>query len=93
MSPSPTNDTETAAPVAATQQAFADATSAMYRAFDGLQPRGDMSRCRHCVTDADVARLAGPVSGLDPEVVTRFVMSGSARLHTAQRLAWCSKTY
>ena len=30
----------------------------MYRAFDGLQPRGDMSRCRHCVTDADVARLA-----------------------------------
>lgn len=73
MSPSPTNDTETAVPVAATQQAFADATSAMYRAFDGLQPRGDMLRCRHCVTDADVARLAGPAGGLDPEVVTKFV--------------------
>ncbi len=53
--------------------AFALAATALYEAFAAVAHRPTMPRCRHCVTDADVAGLAGPVADLPPAVVGRFV--------------------
>lgn len=67
----------TPSPAGATERreiaSFAAATTALYEAFSPEVHRPAMPRCRHCVTDADVALLAAPVPGLDPAVVGRFV--------------------
>lgn len=51
-----------------------DATRALYAAFADVAFRHDMVRCGHCVSDADVAALSGPVASLDPGVVARFLV-------------------
>jgi hypothetical protein len=52
---------------------FDAAAASLYDAFGTVAHRPDMPHCRHCVTDADIALLAGPVRELAPVVVARFV--------------------
>ncbi|WP_426572001.1 hypothetical protein [Aquihabitans sp. McL0605] len=49
------------------------AAAGLYAAFDHVPADPRSPRCPHCVSGADVAALAGPVVGLSPELVSRFV--------------------
>ena len=53
--------------------AYDDALEALYSSFSDVSYRPDMPRCGHCVSDDDVASLAGDVTNLDPGLVARFV--------------------
>ncbi|MBK6855372.1 MAG: hypothetical protein IPG97_02105 [Microthrixaceae bacterium] len=52
---------------------FDDATRALYAAFADVAHRPNMARCRHCVTDSDVAALAGAVTTLPAPSISRFL--------------------
>ena len=49
------------------------AAAQLFAAFASIEPPTSGLRCSHCVSDADVAALAGPVASLSPEVASRFV--------------------
>ena len=52
---------------------FDDATRALYAAFADVAHRPNLARCRHCVTDSDVAALAGAVTTLPAPSISRFL--------------------
>lgn len=55
-------------------RAYVVAARALVDAFADEPFDPSMPRCPHCVTDHDVAGLAGPTVTVDPEVVARFVL-------------------
>ena len=49
------------------------AADALYEAFAGVELADEPSHCPHCVSDADLAALRGPVRSLDPAVAAKLV--------------------
>ena len=49
------------------------AADQLVAAFASVRPSSVVPHCPHCVSDADLAALAGPPADVPPEVVSRFI--------------------
>ena len=60
--------------LAAPTRSYIRAARALVDAFADEPFDPSMPRCPHCVSDLDLAGLAGPVVTVDPEILARFVL-------------------